>query len=143
MPSDYEATHLFEESFVVVARRGHPRLRKGLDFATYRALDHVLVSLPGGLTGFADMALKAHNLSRRVVASLAMFLATFAAVAKGDLVATVPAHLAASYAKPFALKTYRPPMIMRRFSVVAVRHARSHGDQGLDWISGRFSALVT
>jgi DNA-binding transcriptional LysR family regulator len=72
-----------------------------------------------------------------------MFLATFAAVAKGDLVATVPAHLAASHAKPFALKTYRPPMTIRRLSVVAVRHARSHGDQGLDWITGRISALVT
>ena len=142
LPSDYAVTHLFDETFVVVGRRGHPRLRRGLNLDTYRKLDHVLVSFVGGLTGFADMALKTHNLSRRVVASLPMFLATFAAVAKGDVLATVPAHLAAAYAKPFGLKVYKPPMRLRSFSVVAVRHARSHGDHGLDWITGRIGALV-
>jgi len=142
LPSDYEVTHLFDETFMVVARRGHPRLRKGLDLDTYRKLDHVLVSFSGGLTGFADMALKRHNLARRVVASVPMFLAAFAAVSKGELVATVPAHLAASYAQPFGLKVYRPPMAMRSFSVVAVRHARSHGDQGLDWLADRLGRLV-
>jgi hypothetical protein len=54
----------------------------------------------------------------------------------------VPAHLATAYAKPFGLKVYKPPMPMRSFSVVAVRHARSHGDHGLDWITGRIGALV-
>jgi DNA-binding transcriptional LysR family regulator len=142
LPADYELTHLFDETFVVVARRGHPQLRNGLDLDTYRKLDHVLVSFSGGLTGFADMALKRHNLSRRVVASLPMFLAAFAAVSKGDVVSTVPAHLAASYARPFGLKIYRPPMAVRSFSLGAVRHARSHGDQGLDWITDRIGKLV-
>jgi DNA-binding transcriptional LysR family regulator len=142
LPSDYDVTHLFEETFVVVARHGHPKLRKRLDLDTYLELDHVLVSFTGGLTGFADIALKAHNRSRRVVASLPMFLATFAAVAKGDVVATVPARLAASHAKAFGLKVHKPPVAIRGFSVIAVRHARSHGDRGLDWLSERILALV-
>jgi len=142
LPSDYDVTHLFEESFVVVARHGHPKLRRRLDLETYLELDHILVSFMGGLTGFADIALKAHNRSRRVVASLPMFLATFAAVAKGDIVATVPARLAASHAKAFGLKVHKPPVAIQSFSVIAVRHARSHGDQGVDWLIERVFALA-
>jgi DNA-binding transcriptional LysR family regulator len=142
LPTGYDVTHLFEESFVVVARQGHPKLRKGLALDLYLELDHVLVSFTGGLTGFADMALKPRKLTRRVVASLPMFLATFAAVANGNIVATVPARLAASYAKPFGLKVHQTPMPVRSFSVIAVRHARSHGDPGLDWLIESILALV-
>jgi hypothetical protein len=102
----------------------------------------VLVSFVGGLTGF-DMALKAHNLSRRVVASLPMFPGDVCGGGQGGCPRHVPAHLATAYAKPFGLKVYKPPMPMHSFSVVAVRHARSHGDHGLDWITGRIGALVS
>jgi hypothetical protein len=71
-----------------------------------------------------------------------MFLAAFATVAKGDIVATVPARLAASHAKAFGLKVHKPPVAIRTFSVIAVRHARSHGDQGLDWLIKRILTLA-
>jgi DNA-binding transcriptional LysR family regulator len=58
LPAAYDAVHLFDERFVVVARQEHPRLRRGLDLKTYLDLDHILVSFVGGLIGFADMALK-------------------------------------------------------------------------------------
>ena len=137
MAAGYDVTHLFEEHFVVVARRKHPKLRNGVDLATYQELDHILVSFSGGLMGFADMALKARNLSRRVVASLPTFLASFAAVADGDAIATVPACLAARYAKSFGLTIYDAPLQIRSFSLTAVRHNRTKADTGLDWIVGR------
>jgi DNA-binding transcriptional LysR family regulator len=134
LPPEYHFLHLFDERFVVLARHGHPRLRRGLDLKTYVDLDHILVSFVGGLTGFADMALKRRKLSRRVVASLPMFLAAFAAVGSGDLIATVPERIALRHAKSFGLKIYRPPLTIPRFSVIAVRHKRSQRDLGLDWL---------
>jgi DNA-binding transcriptional LysR family regulator len=142
LPAEYHALHLFDERFVVLARQGHPRLSRTLDLNTYLELDHILVSFVGGLTGFTDMALKRRKLSRRVVASVPRFLAAFAAVANGDVIATVPQRVAIKHAKSFGLKIYRPPLTIPGFSVTAVRHARSQGDPGLNWLVEQIRARV-
>jgi DNA-binding transcriptional LysR family regulator len=142
LPAAYDAVHLFDERFVVVARQEHPRLRRGLDLKTYLDLDHILVSFVGGLIGFADMALKRRQLSRRVVASVPMFLAAFAAVGSGDLIMTVPERIALRHAKSFGLNLYRPPLTIPGFSVMAVRHRRSQGDVGFNWLLEQVRASV-
>jgi DNA-binding transcriptional LysR family regulator len=142
LPPEYDALHLFDERFVVLVRQEHPRLGRRLDLKTYLDLDHILVSFVGGLTGFADMALKRRKLSRHVVASVPMFLAAFAAVANSDVIATVPERVAVKHAKSFGLKIYPPPMKIPGFSVTAVRHRRSQGDPGLNWLVEQIWAWV-
>src|SRR5262249_3925117 len=78
---------------LIVARADHPQLRHGLEFDTYLALGHLIVSFAGDLVGTIDEYLSRKGLSRRVVASSPMFLAAFAAAAKCDLVVTAPRRL--------------------------------------------------
>jgi DNA-binding transcriptional LysR family regulator len=142
LPEGFAATPLFQESFVVIARKGHPQLRHGMALETYAALDHLIVSFLGDFTGRADYALRREGLTRRVAASVPMFFAAFATAAQSDLIATVPARLAGKYARAFGLDVFAPPVALDPFEVVALRHARSSGDGALDWLIGRIVHLT-
>ena len=141
LSDEHDATSVAEETYRVVARARHPALRKRLSLETYLALDHVLVSFRGDLQGTVDQALARQGLTRRVAASVPMFLTAFAMVAHGDLIATVPARLAERYAASFGLQLFAPPLELDTFSTLAVRHARSRGDAGLDWLIDRLAGL--
>jgi LysR family transcriptional activator of mexEF-oprN operon len=71
-----------------------------------------------------------------------MFFAALATTAESDLIATVPARLAAKYAQAFGLDIFACPVALDPFEVVAVRHARSAGDGALDWLVARIVHLV-
>jgi DNA-binding transcriptional LysR family regulator len=142
LPEGFVAEPLFEETFAVVAARHHPLLSDGMSLDRYLACDHVLVSFVGGLHGMVDTALRRQGRSRRVVASVPMFLSAFGVVAASRLIATVPATLAAKYATAFGLDEFTPPLPIDPFSVLAIRHARSRRDSGLDWLIGRLRHLA-
>jgi DNA-binding transcriptional LysR family regulator len=141
LSDEHHATPLAEETYRVAARARHPALRKRLSLQTYLALDHVLVSFRGDLQGTVDQALAQQGLSRRVAASVPMFLTALAMVAEGDLVATVPTRLAERYAPSFGLQLFTPPLQLDAFGTSAVRHTRSRGDAGLDWLIERLTRL--
>ncbi|NVO16389.1 MAG: LysR family transcriptional regulator [Rhodoplanes sp.] len=136
------AEPLYRDDFVVVARRRHPGLRRGLDLAAYLSLDHLLVSFRGGFVGRADAALNKRGLSRRVVTSVPMFLAGLDMVTKSDLVATVPRRLARAHAAAFGLAVHECPVEVASFDVVAVHHARAEADPGTAWLRGMIRAVV-
>src|SRR5260370_9095946 len=74
-PPSLLTRHLFDERYVLIGRRDHPRLRDGITVEEYSQLEHVIVSLGGG--GFVtpvDNALTALGYSRRTVLSAASFL---------------------------------------------------------------------
>jgi len=67
VPPSMKARKLYDERFVVVQRKGHPRGTAPLDLDAYCALDHVLVSTSGGsFHGFMDEQLEALGRERRV-----------------------------------------------------------------------------
>jgi DNA-binding transcriptional LysR family regulator len=142
LPAGFIAEPMFEETFTVIAAQNHPILSSGMSLERYLACDHVLVSFVGGLSGMVDKALRRRGLSRRVVASVPMFLSAFGVAAAGRLVATVPARLAAKYAASFGLDVFAPPLPVEPFSVVAIRHARARRDAGLDWLLQRLRHLA-
>lgn len=135
LSEDFQATPVFEESFVVVIRKHHPVTRGKLSLDDYLALDHILVSFSGGFWGMVDQALKRRRLKRRVVASVPMFMTAMSTAAQSNLAATVPARLAAKYAKQLGLAVFDTPLKIDPFTISLVRHARSASDPGLDWLS--------
>src|ERR1700737_2433460 len=94
LAEDFQATPVFEESFVVVVRKNNPPARTKITLEDYLALDHILVSFRGGFTGMVDPALNPRRLKRRVVASVPMFMQAMTTVAHTTLAATVPSRLA-------------------------------------------------
>jgi DNA-binding transcriptional LysR family regulator len=141
--TEYERAELFEESYLVLARRGHPAIGKTLTLKTYTRLDHVLVSLGGDLRGIVDATLQRLGATRQVVASVPSFFAAMAVVAGSDAITTVPARMAAANCRRFGLVAYKPPVEIRRFSVSAVWHRRQRNDGGLKWLVGQLAAIAS
>ncbi len=141
LSEEHHAVPLAEETYLVAARARHPMLRKRLTLETYLALDHVLVSFRGDLQGTVDQELARRGMARRVVASVPTFLTALAMVAEGELIATVPARLAQRYAPSFGLRLLPPPLAIDSFRTQAVRHTRTQGDAGLDWLIERLTKL--
>jgi DNA-binding transcriptional LysR family regulator len=140
--TDFRIEPLYQESYLVAARRDHPKIGRTLDLKTYVALDHVLVSVTGDPVGIVDRTLTARGHARRVVATLPMFLPALAAVAHSDVIVTMPAQLVEAYKKPFGLRAYEPPLPIRPFTLSVVWHRRNDADPGLRWFITQLRACA-
>lgn len=125
---------LLKEDYVVVARPGHPHVRRRLDLARYLQCDHLLVSVPGDARGTVDEALRKIGRTRRVAAVVPQFLIGFTAVAGSDMISTVPRRLARRHAAAFGLKQFEVPFDLPGFEIATMRHQNTAEDAGLNWL---------
>jgi DNA-binding transcriptional LysR family regulator len=142
LPGDCRGERLFEETYLAVARPGHPRLGQGLEFGTYLDVGHLIVSFAGDLVGTIDEYLARKGLSRRVVASSPMFLTAFAAAAKSDLLVTAPRQLVQRYAKNFGLQVFELPFMPEPFFIDLIRSQYSISDPAIDWLAQHIIRLL-
>lgn len=142
VPEDCRVERLFEETYQVVARSGHPALSDGLTLDTYLHLGHLIVSFAGDLVGTIDETLARHGRSRRVVASSPMFLGAFAAAAASDLIVTAPRRLVDRFAKGFGLQVFEPPFVAESFLVDMARWRSTVDDPAVDWLVERIRRAV-
>jgi LysR family transcriptional regulator, mexEF-oprN operon transcriptional activator len=142
LPDDCTATRLFEESYLAVARPGHPQLRQGLDLDAYLAAGHLIVSFAGDLVGTIDEYLSRKGLSRHVIASTPMFLTGFAAASKSDLLVTAPKRLVERYAANFGLQVFELPFAPGTFFMDVIRSEYSRSDPALDWLVENMISLL-
>lgn len=135
LPATLESARLLEETYKVIARRGHPRVGTGvpIDLDTFCNEKHV-VTTPGGTPGgIVDDTLRSQGRQRTVAATTPGFLSTLDLVSRTDLIATVPARLATAQAANFRLNLADPPSAPRPFAVSAAWHRRASGDEAIDW----------
>ncbi len=133
--------HLFEESYILIGRPGHPRITEGVTPSGFAGLEQVIVSPSGG--GFStpvDLTLEALGYSRNIVASAASFLVIPAIIAGNDLVALVPRRLMRSRLSEVAWIDV--PWLTERFQVKLIWHERTHGHQGQQWIREQIHDLL-
>ena len=78
---------LFEDRFVFVARKGHPKVRGRITLATYTKLAHVLVSHEPNARGVVDDVLAQRGLTRNVALRVSHFLLVPPILATTDYVA--------------------------------------------------------
>ncbi len=117
---------LFAEHYVLAGRADHPALRRRPTLAQFCKLEFAIVSPDGGgFRGVVEAPLEAMGLSRNVVLSVPHFLFLREAIAHSDLVALMPARLAAG--EP-ALRTVAPPLEVPGFEMSMVWHERAHRD---------------
>jgi DNA-binding transcriptional LysR family regulator len=131
--SQLRTRRLFDETYVLIGRRDHPRLKSGLTIEDYVQLEHVIVSRRGG--GFAtpiDEALAALGHKREVVLSAASFHFVPEIVSTSDLVALVPRRLL--HDRLDRLTLIDIPWLAEHFSVGLLWHERTHGHPGQRWI---------
>jgi DNA-binding transcriptional LysR family regulator len=96
-PERAVATPLMQESFVGVARAGHPVLNAPLDPQSFARLDHALFTLGRDGRGVVDDILSAMGLARRVRVTLPHLMALPEILRSSDLVAAVPSRAVARF----------------------------------------------
>ena len=128
---------LYEESYLVIGRRGSLPDGRTISLSRYLTARHLVVSASGDLTGIVDRTLAEKGLERRVVAAVPLFFPAFAAVAETGLLATVPSWLARTYARSFDLAHAKPPVPIRQFTVAAARHKRDAHNPMHAWLLDR------
>ncbi|MGG5820643.1 LysR substrate-binding domain-containing protein [Falsiroseomonas sp. HW251] len=143
-PPEILTLPLYEESYLVAAAASHPALagRETLELDAYCAMDHVLVSLDGGLEGTVDAALARLGRRRRVVAAMPGFLPALAAAGEGGFLATMPRRVVERHAGRFGLRAFAPPLAIRPFTLSVAWHRRHEGEPGLRWLLGALEAIV-
>ena len=140
-PPGLRARHLFDERYVLIGRRGHPRLRDRITVEEFARMEHVIVSLLG--SGFAtpvDDALAALGHRRNVVLSASSFLFVPDIVSQSDFVALVPERLVRNDVD--RLKVIDCPFPVEGFAVGMVWHERSQGHSGQRWIRDAIVSLI-
>jgi DNA-binding transcriptional LysR family regulator len=129
-----QAELLYDEDYLVVARRDHPLLKRPLTLERYSKAEHVLTAPGGSSSGIVDRALSATGRTRRVALSVPYFLATLAIVGRTDLIATVPRRIALAHAGSFKLATVKPPLALRPFAVRMIWNKRAGSDPAITWL---------
>ncbi|SAL50027.1 LysR family transcriptional regulator [Caballeronia udeis] len=141
VPASMKARKLFDEHFVVVQRKRHPRGTAPLDLDTYCALDHVLVSTSGGsFHGFMDEHLDALGRERRVVLSVQHFTLVPELLVRTDYVSTLPARFAERYRE--RLDIFALPFEARGFTLFAAWPLRSQADPAHVWLRDTLAEIA-
>jgi DNA-binding transcriptional LysR family regulator len=127
---------LSADRMVVVARRGHPQLRKGLSLESYLAQDHVMVTSRRQGPGLEDIELSKRDLRRRVRLRCRNYLAALGAVAETDLVLTMAERYANRFAPGLRLQILPLPIRMPTLDLYLYWHASADGDAASRWLRG-------
>ena len=142
LPRNIHKVDLYAESYSVVMRLGHPLSASKISLETYLDAEHVIVSPRGDLTGIVDEALEKLRHHRHIALSVPQFLPALSIVATTDLIATLPARLAATQARRYELATFAPPLTIRSFTVSAFLHERNANNPMHRWVIDALSGIA-
>ncbi|MBN3747931.1 LysR family transcriptional regulator [Burkholderia sp. Se-20373] len=124
---------LYEQDWVCLANRHHPRIHKRLGVNAYRTEGHVAITGGTG-TALLEQALVRERIERRVVLELPGFLGLGAIVQTTDLITTLPRHIGETLAQASDLSVHPCPIPVEGFAVRQHWHARYHQEAGNRWL---------
>jgi len=125
---------LGEERNVVIARRGHPALKRRLTLERLARLDHAAVVYRKEPWGLIDTALAARGLKRRLRLASPHCLAVLRAVACSDLVACVQESMAKAFGPSLGLVSYPEPIGLPPFVLRMTWHEQRNNEPAQTWL---------
>jgi len=129
------------ERYVLIARRQHPIVRRGIGLEQFLALEHVIADPSGAnFEGPTDRSLETLGRSRRVVMSVSSFLVAAEVVAQTDLIAIVPQG--ATRNRKDRLQILKPPIDIPDLNLLLLWHQRTHSHVGHKWIRDALLANI-
>ncbi len=134
LPDEIRRQRFGAERLVVVARRGHPALRKGLDLKTYLAQQHIQVSSRRRGLSVEDAELARHDLRRRVRLRCQHYFAACRVASETDLVVTMPEGYARILNPRFGNRLLPFPLKARGLDTYLYWHASAEDDPANQWL---------
>jgi DNA-binding transcriptional LysR family regulator len=140
-PDWVDSVPVHRSSFVLVARRGHPRLERAgvrpgetVPLDLFCDLGHVLMSPEGRNRGPGDDALARVGRERRVVMTMPFFSGVYRSVADSDLVALLPRQLARRIGAKANLDIYLSPVPITPALLIMAWPRRMTTDPAHAWL---------
>lgn len=134
-PRQTRCKPLFEERFVGIARKNHPALANGaMDVEAFIALPHALMTTRRDATGEIDKVLARHKLQRRIVLTIPHMLVLPFIISSSDLVASVPYHMALSFACISRLEIFELPVELDPWTVSIMWSTLTDKDYANRWL---------
>lgn len=134
-PPEYRTHQLFEERFVCVVRRDHPRAARRLTLDAYLALEHIVVA-PLGKPSHVDAALAARGHSRRIRHVVPYFATALHLITQSDHILTVSESAARTMADAWPLTLLEPPLPLPPYGVHVLWHPRLDTEPANRWLRG-------
>jgi DNA-binding transcriptional LysR family regulator len=132
-PSALQSQTIYEEQFVCVADAKR-RLPKSLTLGQYLKLEHISITILGGIQVSPDKPLAAMGYKRQVAIHVPYFEAAIRSVQATNLVATIPSKFLAGIARNPAIKIVKPPPEIVGFRYVMTWHPRLNTDAAHTWL---------
>lgn len=142
IPEGFYKRKLYEDDFVCMVRKDHPRIRKAPTLDQYLAERHMLISPQGDLHGVVDRALEKKKKRRQIVAGISNFLTPAAVLASSDLILTLPSRIAQTQTKLLPLAIYKIPVEVPPIVMVMTWHERTHRDPLHQWFREQVVACL-
>jgi DNA-binding transcriptional LysR family regulator len=123
---------LYDERYVVVTRRGHPRLSSRASLRALAAEGHAEVHVAFGKPSPAlERAYKKAGIARNVAVVVPTFTAVAAVVAATDLVAAIPESVVHALSPALGLSIVATPLRIPPLAMHLSWHQRTHTDPAL------------
>jgi DNA-binding transcriptional LysR family regulator len=124
--------HLFDDSLVVVMRRGHPLASGALRRGDYLSAHHVAVS-PLGEAAPLDVLLSQDGRAREVRLICQHYFSACQVAAETDLLLTLPRSYAASAASLLDIAVQPLPIKLKPIRIMAYWHQSKDEDRAHEW----------
>jgi DNA-binding transcriptional LysR family regulator len=134
-PSEVEHQGLYEDSYVAVARRGHPAFEAGVSIDAFCDTPQVFFGYGASwLDDHIDQLLARQGLHRRMQVAVTSFSQMAAILARTDHLSVFPRRVALSHEAE--LQSWPLPFEMPRYTVYLCWDRRSQEDAGVAWLRG-------
>lgn len=133
LPNDILRARIYQDSTVVVARKGHPDIDGQLDIDTYLRQDHILASSRRRGPGLEDFELSRFGMERRVRLRCQHYFAACRVVSQTDMLLTMPERYARIANAQFDNQILPFPLDMPAFDVFLYWHANVDDDPANRW----------
>ncbi|MGE5621803.1 MAG: LysR family transcriptional regulator [Bacillota bacterium] len=133
LSGDIMRTRIYQDSTVVVARKGHPAIDGRLDLDTYMQQDHILASSRRRGPGLEDFELSRFGLERQIRLRCQHYFAACRVVSQTDMLLTMPGRYARIANQQFDNQILPFPLEVPAFDVFLYWHANVDNDPANRW----------
>ncbi|RJF96726.1 LysR family transcriptional regulator [Noviherbaspirillum cavernae] len=140
---DIRSRLILRSDLAVVARKGHPGIRKTLSMNSYMAHKHVLVTGSSNGRGFEDFELAAHGLKRDISLRCTDYHSACLVVSKTNLLLTIMSPIAELAVQGSDIELHRFPLPDKTVDLYLYWHAMSDNDPAIQWMIGLIEEQVS
>lgn len=140
LKAEFFEQRLYSDSFVCIARNGHPKVRNTLTYKQFCELPHAVVESAGHEAAF-EKIIRRRKVSRCIAVTVPHFMALPVIVGDSDLIATIPLRAAESFSHLAKIKLFKVPLDLPRYDIKQHWHERFHRDPANQWMRNTLAEL--